>query len=353
MSAPPPPGLTLTPHAITAENSAALQHWLQHDTLIPWETSVEGRRVAQFGVRYDYETQCVDLTPVTPLPLVLRQWLPGVTAEYTQCIINEYSPNDSIPFHTDAPLFGPNILVFCLGEARPLLLQRQLEEDHPTLTFSVDVEHRWSYHMSKEVRHIWQHAVPAGTGRRTSITFRSLVPGASNAVQKLARFGTLEMEVATATSQRNQAQLNTAARLEQLQGCEKANSMLVERVQRMERGAKAFVAKERTWKRERAELRLENNKLAQQLMDLEQEVVNFMNSKGLMEEDNSTSSTKHKKQKKQKKQKKLKKHKKHKKTSHRNDQESAEMCPICGEQRFTCVHTKVALLDRGSSSSSR
>jgi DNA oxidative demethylase len=341
-----PTGLTITPNAISAEHSAALQHWLQHDKGIPWEKSIEGRRVAQFGVRYDYETQSVDLTPVVPLPNILRKWLPGITSEYTQCIINEYLPNDSIPFHTDAPLFGPNILVFCLGETRPLLLQRQLEEDSPTKTFSVSIEHRYSYKMSSEVRQIWQHAVPEGTGRRTSITFRSLVPGAALCSQKLGRFITLEKELAHANSMLIQLRTSMESRLEQLHGCEKANSILVERIERKERGEKAFVAKERTWKRERAELRLENNKLAQQLLDLENEVVNFMNSKGLMEndivdntDDDNHSSNNHKKVSKNSK-KKRRKQKKHKRST-KSQYDQNDSCPICGEESGTCVHSKI------------
>jgi alkylated DNA repair dioxygenase AlkB len=95
-----------------------------------------------------------------------------VTAEYTQCIVNEYSPDDSIPFHTDAPMFGPNILVFCMGESRPLLLRRKLGDDGPNpKTFSASIGHGWSYQMSSETRTIWEHAVPSGTGRRTSVRF--------------------------------------------------------------------------------------------------------------------------------------------------------------------------------------
>ena len=355
-----PPGLTITPHAISPENSAALQHWLQHDSAIPWEQAIEGRRVAQFGVRYDYTTQCVDLSPVTPLPQVLRQWLPNVTAEYTQCIINEYSPDDSIPFHTDASLFGDNILVFCLGEARPLLLRRTLQEDVPEQSFSIAIEHRWSYQMSSEVRTIWEHAVPAGTGRRTSLTFRSLVPGAALCSQKLKQFQSMEMKIAATESQLEHRNNELQGRIAQLHGCEQANTALVERVQRLERGEKAGMAKQRTWRRERAELRLENNKLAQQLIDLENEVVHFMNSKGLMDNENETESgeqgleggnvSNEKSRKKSKKNKKNKKNKKHKKNKHKHKQHgidvddiSEEICPICREIRGTCVHTKMAL----------
>ena len=341
-----PPGLTITPHAITPENSAALQHWLQHDQAIPWEVSLEGRRVAQFGVRYDYQSQHVDLTPVTPLPIVLRQWLPGVTAEYTQCIINEYSPNDAIPFHTDAPLFGPNILVYCLGENRPLLLRRQLQEDKDKdnggLSFSAAIEHRWSYQMSGEVRTIWEHAVPSGSGRRVSLTFRSLVKGAQICSRKLLHFQTMEMDVVRKATRLEQMAVQLEDRKAQVAGCEKANAALVERVHRLERGEKASIAKERTYRRERSELRLENNNLAKRLHTLEEEIVTFMNNKGFMNDDDGDAEKsdprKQLKKGKKKRSKKSKKGKKSKKKRH--DDESSEICPICQNVRGFCVHTK-------------
>ena len=67
-----PPGLTLTPDALRREHADALEHWLASPG-IPWERAVEGRRVAQYGCRYDYEAQGVDLTPCAPIPEVLRK----------------------------------------------------------------------------------------------------------------------------------------------------------------------------------------------------------------------------------------------------------------------------------------
>ena len=95
--------------------------------------------------------------------------------------------------------------------------------------------------------------------------------------------------VALTRASLEQSHDDMTARLQQLHGCEEANVALLERVQRLERGAKAASAKERTWKRERGELRLENNKLAQQLVTLEDEIVHFMNTKGLMEGERESS----------------------------------------------------------------
>ena len=68
-----PPGLTLTPGALPHEHADALEHWLARSPDIPWERAVEGRRVAQFGCRYDYVAQGVDLTPCAPIPEVLQK----------------------------------------------------------------------------------------------------------------------------------------------------------------------------------------------------------------------------------------------------------------------------------------
>ena len=76
-------GLSVKNEAISEENLIKLSSWLDKNECIPWEQAIEGRRVAQWGVRYDYSKQCVDLTPVASIPDELRQWLPEVTSEFT------------------------------------------------------------------------------------------------------------------------------------------------------------------------------------------------------------------------------------------------------------------------------
>ena len=73
-----------------------LEAWLAEDGSIPWERAPEGRRVAQWGYRYDYSSHKVDRTPVEPIPHILTQLLHAETEpeRFTQCIINEYSADD-------------------------------------------------------------------------------------------------------------------------------------------------------------------------------------------------------------------------------------------------------------------
>ncbi|CAE8603191.1 unnamed protein product, partial [Polarella glacialis] len=114
--------------AVAEENWQELRRWLDSGDVcaVPWEKAREGRRVVQWGARYDYSKQAVDRTPVSPVPDRLRELLPGVGEEFTQCIINEYGAEDGIPWHMDDLAFGPDILVFCFGEARPVKLRRRI-----------------------------------------------------------------------------------------------------------------------------------------------------------------------------------------------------------------------------------
>ena len=70
--------------------------WLAEDASIPWEVATEGRRVAQWGYRYDYASHMVDPTPIDPIPPILAQLLHAEPEpeRFTQCIINEYSAGD-------------------------------------------------------------------------------------------------------------------------------------------------------------------------------------------------------------------------------------------------------------------
>jgi hypothetical protein len=196
------PGLRLRPGALDADTQEAILKWIQappgDGSNMPWEISSEGRRVAQFGARYDFGRQEVDLSceDVPAVPPQLLSWL-GADNTYTQCIINEYEAEHAIPWHTDHSLFGESILVYCLGETRPVRLRPT-----PTPT-PTGRGHRSSadagigigagtgeqefpmasgcgYEMTGECRWHWQHCIPAGQGRCVCVTLtRSLTVCAS------------------------------------------------------------------------------------------------------------------------------------------------------------------------------
>ena len=61
----PPEGFIYAENVVAAELWAELEAWLGSDaSMIPWEVATEGRRVAQWGFRYDYSSHSVDETPV-------------------------------------------------------------------------------------------------------------------------------------------------------------------------------------------------------------------------------------------------------------------------------------------------
>eukprot|EP00933_Yihiella_yeosuensis_P000893 TRINITY_DN101432_c0_g1_i1.p1 TRINITY_DN101432_c0_g1~~TRINITY_DN101432_c0_g1_i1.p1 ORF type:complete len:220 (+),score=21.77 TRINITY_DN101432_c0_g1_i1:20-679(+) len=170
-----PRGFQHTQQAVSEAAWTELKEWLETEKSIPWETAIEGRRVVQWGCRYDYDTQAVDPTPIAEIPALVRRLFPQAGSEFTQCIINEYGANDGIPFHMDDLAFGPNILVFCFGDERPLLLQRiNDDEDSTNPVLSVNVGHLGSYTLSGEARYNWKHSIPTGLSQRLSVTFRSL-----------------------------------------------------------------------------------------------------------------------------------------------------------------------------------
>jgi alkylated DNA repair dioxygenase AlkB len=160
-----------------------------------WERAIEGRRVIQFGpVRYGYTQQAVvDAPDAQPIPDTLKEiffgFIPKAHQEaLTQCIINEYTAEDEIPFHTDDSRFGEHIYVFCLCTPRPLLLRR-LKDTKSTVpeyeewTAGIDSTERCMYVLSGDARHQWEHSVPLLTdsdkggpdGVRVSVTFRSVL----------------------------------------------------------------------------------------------------------------------------------------------------------------------------------
>ncbi len=91
-----PLGFQYREAASTPAQWNALEAWLAEDASIPWEVATEGRRVAQWGYRYDYASHMVDLSPVEPIPHILTQLLHAEPKpeRFTQCIINEYGADD-------------------------------------------------------------------------------------------------------------------------------------------------------------------------------------------------------------------------------------------------------------------
>ena len=199
-----PKGLTIHPEVVPEHAHARFQAWMQ-STPLQWERAVEGRRVLQFGpARFDYALQTVVASPnAPPIPDFLKELffehVPAVhRADLVQCIVNEYTSADGIPYHIDDSKFGEHIYVFCMGEARPLLLRRPRatssssgssgdssspagDMQYEEWTAPVSATNRCMYVLSGEARRLWEHSVPSSAGGaasdgnlRVSVTFRSI-----------------------------------------------------------------------------------------------------------------------------------------------------------------------------------
>lgn len=222
-----PQGLVYCPNAVDATLGARLQAWLRQEgtelgegrgqvldhtaaaAVIPWERAVEGRRVAQWGWRYDYSKHCVDPQAVAAVPVPLRElcrrglgtlvacataaaapaalpgWLlrPGADEHFSQCIVNEYLPGDGIPWHLDDPVgFGEAVLVASFGARRTLAL-RPVARGRASVAglgggeeevVHLDLHPGSVYLLVGEARWQWQHCLRGGEeGLRYSVTFRS------------------------------------------------------------------------------------------------------------------------------------------------------------------------------------
>ena len=196
---PTPNGFILEENVVSEEIWKEIEQWMKDgkhndnsggsdsDDILPWERAIEGRMVCQWGVRYDYDKQCVDHTNVGPIPQFLLSKLNVDSTEYTQCIINCYNSNDAIPYHLDDLDFGPTVVVYTFGENRPLNFRRRRRRcDSKSTSNSNDSEseeyeyytcypnHCSKYILSIDARYEWEHSVPEGHGYRVSITFRSM-----------------------------------------------------------------------------------------------------------------------------------------------------------------------------------
>ena len=89
--------------------------------------------------------------------------------------------SEGIPYHSDDAAFGEHIRVFCFGDERPIRFRRRvIKKEEGTRAETVEL-HRFSkpvgsrdcYELSGEARHLWQHSVSEGRGKRISVTFRS------------------------------------------------------------------------------------------------------------------------------------------------------------------------------------
>lgn len=174
----------LIENVFTDEEEAALLAIIEglpfHRIEMGANVEASDERVVCFGWEYLYRPRKV--RPGDPMPswiIETRQRCAersGFEAEtFDQAIVRRYRAGDDITPHTDAPVFGPDILGLSLGSTARLDFQRT---DDKSQRFSITLPPRSLYVLEGEIRSEWKHRVPPVRELRYSITFRSVLESA-------------------------------------------------------------------------------------------------------------------------------------------------------------------------------
>lgn len=137
----------------------------------------EGKRLTcSFGWRYDFDD--ASLSAADPIP----DWLLPVRAraarfaglsseDLVQALVIRYDPGATIGWHRDRPLFA-HVVGISLGTDAVMRFRRRRANRFERA--SAMLARRSIYHLTGDVRHLWEHSIAALQRTRWSITFRSL-----------------------------------------------------------------------------------------------------------------------------------------------------------------------------------
>jgi len=176
-SVPMPDGFHYQPDLISPEDEASLAAWIATLPLKPFEFHgyLGNRRIASFGLRYDYAKAQVKPAPdIPPILLLLRDKIARFAGhkpeDFVQAMATEYAPGAGIGWHRDKPQFGDTVGLSLLAEARFRLRRK---DGQRWLRLSKDIQPRSVYLLSGDVRQNWEHSIPPQEQLRYSITFRT------------------------------------------------------------------------------------------------------------------------------------------------------------------------------------
>jgi alkylated DNA repair dioxygenase AlkB len=178
-----PEGLSYHPNLIGPEYQDILWRFI-HLNMDAWTDGPGGRKVHQYGSRYDYITKTI-MKDVDPIPrqlsMLSQQLVNGKFLEALpeQCIINAYEPGQGITPHTDhVKLFGEEVATVSLGSSAVMVFSKDKE------SFELYLEPGSLAVLRGDARWKWTHSIPARLSdhgirrdRRVSITFRTLKNG--------------------------------------------------------------------------------------------------------------------------------------------------------------------------------
>jgi alkylated DNA repair dioxygenase AlkB len=134
------------------------------------------RRVASFGVRYDFGDSKMHQAPEMPAFLHPLRHLAGTFAgiessALRHALVTEYQPGAAIGWHRDRPVFRDVIGVSLLSPCR-FRLRRKLGASWQR--HAMTLAPRSAYLLRGAVREQWQHSIPPQEQLRYSVTFRTL-----------------------------------------------------------------------------------------------------------------------------------------------------------------------------------
>lgn len=137
-----------------------------------------GRRICQYGYKYDYLTKtCIKTDPIPQFyfdiinPVLDEQ---KIECKFNQVLINEYQPGQGIAPHMDANIFGD--IIVCLTINSGAIIKFEYREDE----FEFYMDNGDVYIMQDDARYLYKHSQPARKkdkgygprGVRYSITYR-------------------------------------------------------------------------------------------------------------------------------------------------------------------------------------
>ena len=173
-----PEGLGYQPDFIPVATEKALIEQVAALPLQPFQFGqYQGkRRVASFGLRYDYGLR--RLLEADPIPAWLMPVIESVEAfggpntRIGQVLCTEYDVGVGIGWHRDKPHFD-RVFGLSLGAACKFRFRRA--RDGGWERFTLEAEPRSIYAMSGPSRQLWEHSIPPVEARRYSITLRTML----------------------------------------------------------------------------------------------------------------------------------------------------------------------------------
>jgi alkylated DNA repair dioxygenase AlkB len=171
-----PEGLEYRESFVSREEEASLVERLSGLELKEFEFHgyLGRRRVASFGLRYDFNDMAV--RDAAPLPEFLRPVrdraaaFAGLEPEALgHALVTEYTAGAAIGWHRDRAVFGDVIGVSFVSPCRFRFRRKRGESwDRRSLTLAP----RSAYLLRGPARHEWQHSIPPVEALRYSVTFR-------------------------------------------------------------------------------------------------------------------------------------------------------------------------------------